>query len=590
MNKHHLSVIVRLLFLGAILVLVRPGAGTAAGYPNAAPDHPLSAVHYNGETLVNPAATPVRVAAGPLLIQPVLTVEAADRGQTAYLFNYIYLPQARVGFNFSAPGPVTLGNEADFAAVFPQMIDMSDAGGSVFDIYCAYVLSDNSIRYNAYEVTIGNGGSDNSSSDRLRPADLVYQGAFRLPDDFNWGARGMSWRPDGDGGRGSLLLTGFQGLLTAGGEQCYEGLAGCAAYFGEISIPTPARAANWEDLPVASLIRGPLPFDGGLAATVHQANAFVADIQYVPRQGSQTGDKLYGSLDEWYPEGDYGDSSFPTIWFSNLDGTGAQGMFHVGLQGNPLYHGRKMGEYLFSVPAWYANLYLGGRTLVTGRSRGTPLPDTTDATAGGSQGPTLFAFQPWQMDNPSGDLDALPLLYYRSFYPGCAGPDIGVGGEAVQCDYPGFSMCDSWNGGIFAEKGSKRAIMLLGHKGTTNCYYCGDPIDDSECTKSDPGNECRLYCQEDRGYHCGPYSRQVIFYDVDALGAAARGQTQPWTVLPYETWEPTEFYLQPVGGNVCGDVGGMAFDPDGGRIFMVERGLGGFDADNSPVVHVWSIR
>jgi len=166
MKKKRLPIIVRLLFLNVLLAFSLPAVGSAAGYPNAAPGHPLPTVHYNGETLVNPAATPVSVDAGHLRIQPVLTVEATDRGQTASLFIYIYLPQARTGFSFSAPRPVTLGEEADFSAVFPRMIDMTDANGAVLDIYCAYGLTGNRIRYNAYEVTIGDGEVDDSFDSR----------------------------------------------------------------------------------------------------------------------------------------------------------------------------------------------------------------------------------------------------------------------------------------------------------------------------------------------------------------------------------------------------------------------------------------
>ncbi len=47
-------------------------------------------------------------------------------------------------------------------------------------------------------------------AERLQPTDFTYQGAFRLPDDFNWGARGLSFYPNGAGGAGSLLVTGFE--------------------------------------------------------------------------------------------------------------------------------------------------------------------------------------------------------------------------------------------------------------------------------------------------------------------------------------------------------------------------------------------
>lgn len=426
-------------------------------------------------------------------------------------------------------------------------------------------------------------------ADRLSPADLVYQGAFRLPDHYNWGARGLAYDPAGNGGTGSLLVTAFQGLMTPAGEPCYEGLDGCAAYFGEVTIPEPVSSDSWEALPMAMPVRTPTVFDGGLVASVEEAYTFVSGIELVPRQATQETDKLYGSLNAWYPEGSFGEASFPTVWYSELDGSDARGVFHVGPNGDPLYHGRKMGEYLFTVPQWYADAYLGGRTLVTGRSRGTPLADPMDETGGGSQGPALFAFAPWPSDSPGTELDALPMLYYRPRFPECAGPDIGVGGQPVDCDFPGYTMSDEWNGASFIEGPAGRAILIQGRKASTNCYYCDETGSDPECPVMPLPGECDRWCNEGRGYHGGPYRRQVLFYDVDELGQAATGARDPWTVAPYQVWEPAELLLQPVDGNVCGDVGGMAFDTAGRRLFLVERGLGGYENENAAVVHVWSL-
>ncbi|MGD8622827.1 MAG: hypothetical protein PVH60_12790, partial [Anaerolineales bacterium] len=144
----------------------------------------------------------------------------------------------------------------------------------------------------------------------LLPEDFTYQGAFRLPDDFAWGALGMDYYPAGDGGPGSLFVTGFQGLLDGNGEPCYEGSTGCNAYFARVSIPDPGDSTNWEDLPTADFIQEMSIFDGGLVQTVHEAYSFVSDIAYVPPLGSQSTDKIYGSLNEWYPEGSFGDDSF----------------------------------------------------------------------------------------------------------------------------------------------------------------------------------------------------------------------------------------------------------------------------------------
>lgn len=405
-----------------------------------------------------------------------------------------------------------------------------------------------------------------AASQRLQPDNFTYQGAFRLPNEFNWGALGLSC----DTNAGTLLVTGFELLYDPHhpGESCWDPSWNCQAWYGEVDIPTPAVEANWEDLPQASLVTGMIPFDGGLASTVHREYLFVSDLEYLSRRGTQTADKVYGAINLWYPEGALGENSFPTIFMADKDGAHARGMFHVGPWESP-YHGRKMGAYLFSVPQWYADQYLGGRLLMTGRSRGTPASFESVSTIAGSQGPTLFAFHPFTNDNPTGDLDALPVLYYRVKFPGCAGPNVG---DPDECDYPGFTMCDDWTGGAFVESSSNQAIVLLGYKGLgENCY-------------DEPPVECYDPCSQSHGYHCYPYERQVIFYDVEALGRSAQGGQDPWSVLPYTIWRPREFYLQ---GNTCWNAGGMSFDPVQARLYIVERGLGG--DTNAAVVHVWEV-
>jgi len=379
-------------------------------------------------------------------------------------------------------------------------------------------------------------------SAQLTTADFIYQGAFRLPEEFNWGARGMAYYPPGNGGAGSLLIIGFD--LNQ-------------AEFAQVAIPQPALATDWQTLPLATRLTEMTNFDGSVVESVSPDTAVASGIEYVPQRGSQVSDKLYGSIDQWYG---VVEETHPTIWFSEMDGSNPRGPFHVGPQVDP-YHGNKAGDFLFSVPQWYADQYLGGRVLITGKTRGA---------FNGSQGPTLFAFHPWDSENPGGDLDALPMLWYRISYPGCAGPNEG---DKSQCDYPEFTMCDKWEGGGFVESGDRRAVILLGHKGLGANYYGDAP----------PGA-----CGDSRGYHCDPFERQITFYDVDELGQVAQGVRDPWSVVPYAIWRPQEFLDRDGQGYSCGQTGGLAVDSAGRRVFMIEKGFGGHLNENSAVVHVWS--
>lgn len=80
------------------------------------------------------------------------------------------------------------------------------------------------------------------AGERLQPESLTYQGAFRLPDSFNWGARGLSFYPGGNSGSGTLLVTGFELLFDPShpGESCWDPSWNCNAYYGEVAIHVPA--------------------------------------------------------------------------------------------------------------------------------------------------------------------------------------------------------------------------------------------------------------------------------------------------------------------------------------------------------------
>jgi hypothetical protein len=195
---------------------------------------------------------------------------------------------------------------------------------------------------------------------------------------------------------------------------------------------------------------------------------------------------------------------------------------------------------------WVVAQGLGSKTAVTGFSR--------EAGAfGGSQGPTLFAFDP---DNP---LDAVDLLYYRENYPGCPGTD--------GCDFPGYESADSWMGADWVRFGADDAILVAGVKAGSTCYGTGAG--------------CGDVCRDSQGYHGYPYTAQILFYDPADLEARLSGVLQPWEVLPTAAWVPAELWEQE-----CPDVGGVAFDETSGRLYVAERVAG---PDGQGIVHVYQL-
>lgn len=125
------------------------GGGTTA---NAAPEQALDAVSFPGVT-VNPEDTTVQVGAcAGVLLQPSLAVPAADRGKTAQLIMYLYLPDGGFGITVPSAGSTTLTAETKFN-LLPNAIDFTGIPGMNFYVYYGYALGA-SIKYSAYSVVV----------------------------------------------------------------------------------------------------------------------------------------------------------------------------------------------------------------------------------------------------------------------------------------------------------------------------------------------------------------------------------------------------------------------------------------------------
>jgi hypothetical protein len=343
----------------------------------------------------------------------------------------------------------------------------------------------------------------------LTAADFLYLGAFKLActeEACSYNLNGM-----GMASYGNLWVT----------DHVYDYAV------RRIEPPaTPLASQTFADLPAAATQQGPLATAGCPGDST--------DISGV--QG--LGDEAAATCRDWYNvTGDYG-----AVFYRAPGATIAE----IGPRLAP-YHPNKFGAYLFALPAaWLEAVGLGSKSLVTGFSR--------EAGAnGGSQGPTLFAFDP---ANPS---DARDLLYYREIYPGCPYEE--------SCDFPGYESADSWMGADWVSAGERSAILIAGVKAGSTCY--GLP---EEC--SDP-------CRSSKGYHGYPYTGQVLFYDPADLAAGLSGETSPWLILPYAVWEPEELWNQE-----CPSVGGLAFDATGGRLYLAERLAGPF---GKGIVHVYQL-
>jgi hypothetical protein len=171
-----------------------------------------------------------------------------------------------------------------------------------------------------------------------------------------------------------------------------------------------------------------------------------------------------------------------------------------------------------------------------------------------SFGPAVASF------NPSRIGASNPLIYYNVDHP-----TLGKYGDPKP--NLAFNGTTKIRGLVFPE--GTASVLFFGTTGIGKWCYgeaseCGDPV------------------YPYKGDHAYPYRPYVWAYDARDLAAVKTGKKRPWQVVPYATWD-----LSSTIGEVSLDqIGGAAYDPATGRLFLSSRGADGGD---NPLIHVYLI-
>lgn len=378
----------------------------------------------------------------------------------------------------------------------------------------------------------------------IQPTDLVYLGAFRLPDvpgpdEYSWKwsnwASAMAYYPDGDPAGPD---DGYPGSIFGVGHDQTQ-------YVSEINIPIPiiSPGKNVNDLNTAETLQGFRDIRGGLFDYMEMPRVGLA---YLLPQGEQTSGKLYFA---WAPHLDEGATNPSHGWCElNLSNPQTAGAWRIGDYWNYI-----TGDYLFPIPQEWADTYTRGMYLATGRFRDG---------GQGAEGPSLFAIGPWNEGNPPASgatLPATPLLLYSAVT------------DDEQHTLNSYHHSDEWNGGAWLTAGDKSAVIFVGTKGTGECWY------------GDPEGPC-LDC-EDRGWWSTGFVGQILFYDPADLAAVVQGEMETWEPQPYATLDIDEYLYHIESTQQKYHLGAASFDRDRGLLYVFEPLADG----DKPLVHVWRI-
>ncbi len=433
----------------------------------------------------------------------------------------------------------------------------------------------------------------------LQPGDVVYLGAFRLPEGgerprtFAYGGAALAYNPNGDP---NGAADGFPGsLYVMGHDRMPYGELPDGNQIAQVTIPAPVIAGNPGALNQAGLGQGFRDAARGLFDALDE----------LPRAGMLfldhplTGPRLHLAWGQHFQ--DEGAAAGPSHASINpdLSGAGAAGPWYLG--DASLY---SINGYLMEIPPVWADQFVGGRVIGAGRYR--------DGGWSG-QGPALFAYRAWRDDGslpPVGSrLDAVPLLLYQNSR---ASEDV------VEGSLRGYQHADEWEGGAWITSTTgKSAVLFAGTKGTGGKYWYGwanptgpeHPCIETEflgqfplCRLAD-GSPCPAAdlrgCSghnDFRGWWSTRWDAQFLLYDPADLARVATGEWQPWQPQPYAVVDIDQhLFLNPDGvePEMLGTgvqrkyrIGDVAYDRARDLLYVLEL----FADEASPVVHVFRMR
>jgi hypothetical protein len=394
------------------------------------------------------------------------------------------------------------------------------------------------------------------STRRLMPSDLVYQGAFRLPDgpeEFAWlySGQGITYYPEGDPDGPE---DGTPGSLFGIGHDWHQ-------YVSELSIPRAvvSKARNLSELNTATTLQPFADVRGNLfPGDLEQARS---DIEYLPPQGNQKKGKLCFC---WGPHMHEGQTA-PSHGICELDLKNPRpiGPWKIGEFCTYL-----TSDYIFAIdPAWAA-ANTPGLSLATGRFR-----DGGQA----SMGPALFAYSPGNDGDPprtGSTLGAVQLLRYDAFTDGP---------QAAAHTLKDYHHADEWTGGAWLTSGQRTAVVFAGTKGRGKCWY--GFANGVLWPEEGPWPEIPPPPNDERSWWSSEFASEMLFYDPSDLSAVARGKKKPWEPQPYAVMNLDPLLWGLSSTQQRHRVGDLAFDRQRGLIYLIEIRA---DGDKS-LIHVFKI-
>lgn len=394
-----------------------------------------------------------------------------------------------------------------------------------------------------------------NNSNLIQPSDLQYQGAFRMPagqgnddeaESWSWGGTAMTFYPDGDPDGSD---DGYLGSIFATGHEQFQ-------YIAEISIPSPVKSEKKDpqELPIAENLQD---FVDVRSSILKENTLPRVGLAYLSKQKKQDSDKLYFAWSNHVQE----EEEELTHGWMDLDLSEPNVQSTWSLKNQSSY---STSDYIFDIPADWSKKYTSELLLATGRYR--------DGGWSG-QGPSLFAYGPWNDGNPPSDgteLKNKTLLKYDS------SKEVDALTDDSAHTMNKYHHSDQWSGGAWLSMDDNQAVIFVGTKGVGDEYWYGTSEE-----------ECHANCGPEQGWWSNSFQAQIIFYNPDDLAKVASGNMKSYKPQPYAVLNMDQ-YLYNLGNNKQQNrLGAASFDRENGILYVFE--FLGDSENNRPLVHVFKI-
>lgn len=219
----------------------------------------------------------------------------------------------------------------------------------------------------------------------IQPSDLTFLGAFAGPSTVN----GQTTTSGAEGGIAYRNVNGEKRLLVTAGGKLYE-----------IRVPSDSQLSTTNPSTVAQLVK-----DWG------STSALLGGGVWGQSRGitfDSATNRVYRVAGDYYNVPPGGDSKYPTLWSFRLnDATGLMDN-PEGPWGTTKHPFKQTMSGVLMIPQWFANTYLGGKTLALGMGGGY----STLTNGPASMGPSLTAVSKPEGTPAMSHLSDTPLVGY----------------------------------------------------------------------------------------------------------------------------------------------------------------------------------